>query len=144
MTNLHPGDRRRWVKTHAMGRTAYQTHVRIARAVLFQGLDVDIGGGDPVERRGQAGACRLQHQAVRRLGWSSDRLGLVHDRLRRSDHEGGYSVKGVLGGPLRRVQARLRKLRWRIWRNTHVKRRVSSLVAGTVVMLVVGSCGAES
>jgi hypothetical protein len=33
---------------------------------------------------------------------------------------------------------------WRIWRNTHVKRRISSLVAGTVLMLVAGACGAES
>lgn len=33
---------------------------------------------------------------------------------------------------------------WRFWRNTHVKRRISSLVAGTVLTLVVGACGAES
>lgn len=38
----------------------------------------------------------------------------------------------------------MRKLGWQLWRNTHVKRRISSLVAGTVLMLVVGACGTES
>jgi hypothetical protein len=46
---------------------------------------------------------------------------------------------GSRGLPARSVE------RWSsIWRNTDVKRRISSLVAGTVLMLVVGACGTES